>query len=105
MTQLSIPSALDWIIRRVDRVEHKLNRALENQEKIMATQDQVLELARQAKTVSESNNIALREAIRLLKEGQSDPAKNDEAAALLQAIIDDDSKPITENTAAEGEST
>lgn len=104
MTQLSIPSALDWIIRRVDRVEHKLNRALENQEKIMATQDQVLELARQAKTVSESNNIALREAIRLLKQGQSDPAKNDEAAALLQAIIDDDSI-VTDNTPAAGEST
>jgi hypothetical protein len=71
---------------------------LERDIEIMATQEQVLEKVRQAKTVSESTNIAVKEALRLLREGQSDPAKNDEAIALLEATIADDGAVLTENT-------
>lgn len=65
----------------------------------MATQAEVLAKVAEAKTVSESTNIAVKEALRLLREGQSDPTKNDEAIALLDAIIADDNAVLVENTA------
>lgn len=66
--------------------------------KTMATQAQVLEKVAEATSVSKAANILVKEAIRLLKEGQSDPAKNDEAIALLEGGIADDNAVLTENT-------
>lgn len=40
--ELRIDQALDWIIRRIDKIEHKLNRLIEGQWKIMATLDETL---------------------------------------------------------------
>lgn len=69
---------------------------------IMASIDDVIAKATEAKTVSESTNIAVREVIRLLKEGQAqnDPAKLDQAIALLDAIRADDASMLTDNTPA-----
>lgn len=72
---------------------------------IMArTFDEVLEKIRAAKTVSESTNVGVREIKRLLKEAQAagnDPAKMEEAVALLDAMAADDAAVLTENTPAE----
>lgn len=68
--------------------------------KLMAGIQDVIDKATEAKTVSESTNIAVREVIRLLKEGQTDPAKIDEAIALLDAIKADDASMLTDNTPA-----
>lgn len=76
-------------------------------DEVMATVQEVLDKARQAQSVSASTNIAVKEAIRLLKLGQADPAdaqKLTDAAAILDGIIADDSSVLTENTEAEGES-
>lgn len=68
---------------------------------IMASIDDVIAKATEAKSVSESTNIAVREVIRLLKEGQAgDPAKFDQAVALLEAIRADDAAMLTDNTPA-----
>lgn len=70
-------------------------------EAIMASIDDVIAKATEAKTVSESTNIAVREALRLLREGQAgDSAKFDEAVALLEAMRADDAAMLTENTPA-----
>lgn len=86
------------IIQRLDGITKRMDR-------LMATQQEVLDAVRQASTVSASTNIAVKEAIRLLKLGQADPAKNDEAIALLQALQADDAAVLTDNTTAEGETT
>lgn len=65
---------------------------------IMATLDEVIAKATEAKTVSESTNIAVREVIRLLKESVADPAKLDEAVALLEAMRANDAEMLTDNT-------
>lgn len=65
------------------------------------TMDDVLNKIRETQTVSESTNVAVKETIRLLKAGQNDPAKTDEAIALLEAIAADDASVLTDNTPAE----
>jgi len=67
----------------------------------MAGIDDVIAKATEAKTVSESTNIAIREVLRLLREGQTDPAKITEAVALLEAIRADDAAMLTDNTPAD----
>lgn len=66
--------------------------------KIMATQAEMVEKIRGIKDFSASTNMALREVLKLLREGQSDPAKNAEAIALLEEIQADDMAILKENT-------
>lgn len=72
----------------------------ERDRSIMATLDEVIAKATEAQTVSASTNIAVREVLRLLREGQTDPAKLDQAKALLEAMIADDAAMLTDNTPA-----
>lgn len=68
--------------------------------------DSLLEKARNADTVSKSTNIAVKEAIALLKQAQADPSdsgKLDEVASILEGMAADDASVLTENTSAEGE--
>ena len=67
---------------------------------IMASVQDVIAKATEAQTVSASTNIAVREVIRLLKESAADPAKLDEAVALLEAMRADDAAMLTDNTPA-----
>lgn len=67
-------------------------------EVIMATQVELVEKIRQQTTFSKSTNMTLREVLKLLREGQSDPAKNDEAIALLETAQADDMAILKENT-------
>lgn len=96
---LSLHEALEYMIRELSEIKHGVF-------KTMTKVDEVLEKARQAETVSKSTNIAVKEVIALLKAGQVDPAdaqKLDDAKAILEGIIADDSAVLTENTTAEGE--
>lgn len=52
--EVSIPDALNWIIRRIDRIEDKSNRILHNQEKIMATVDDLVAAAQAEDTKIDS---------------------------------------------------
>lgn len=65
---------------------------------IMATQADVVEKIRAVKDFSASTNMALREVLKLLREGQNDPAKNAEAIALLEEVSADDLAILKENT-------
>lgn len=65
---------------------------------IMNTQADVVEKIRAVKDFSASTNMALREVLKLLREGQSDPAKNAEAIALLEEVSKDDLAILKENT-------
>lgn len=107
-----------WIAEHVERGNDKLNRLHDKIDSLnrrvarearvdeerdviaMATLDEVIAKVTEAKTVSESTNIAVREVIRLLKESAADPAKMDEAIALLTAMSDDDASMLTDNTPA-----
>lgn len=89
---------------RLERLEEMVRRTAradrERDTDTMATLDEVIAKVTEAKTVSESTNIAVREVIRLLKESAADPAKLDEAVALLEAMRADDAAMLTDNTPA-----
>lgn len=100
-----------WMGTKLRRIEQKLDALrvevaafrqdeAREDEKMSQAQDEVLELVRQAKTVSEATNVGVRAAIQLLKDGQQqdDPAKTAEAKSLLEAMIADDNALLKENT-------
>lgn len=89
--QITQRQALNWIIRRIDRIEDKLNRLLEGEIIIMAAISEALDdLEAQTAAIdgaeesAESAFTRLADLITSLKDSQTDPA----TAARIQAAAD-----------------
>jgi cell division protein ZapA (FtsZ GTPase activity inhibitor) len=91
-TKVSEAEALNWIIRRIDRIEDKLNRILEGEKIIMAAVNEALDdLEAQTAAIDGAEDSAeaaftrLADMIQSLKDNQTDPA----TATRIQAAADE----------------